>query len=359
MERAAGSPVPQWLRVASEWAWRLLAIGLAVIAVSYAFGYLSLVTVPVIVSLFACALLEPIRRRLLRIGFSSTVASAISFLVGVLLITTVAGVVVGQVVSNFDELTTQFQQGVSRLAKSLAGPPFRIEPNSIERAIDDALDDVKSKPTQALSGAASVLSTTGGLLAGGILAFITTLFFMMDRQRIRRGVLAMLPATSRASVDHAARSAWEVLVSYVRITLTEAIFDSFLIGGAAAIAGLPIPFALGAIVFLAAFVPTVGAIVSGALVVAVAFVTKGTTVAIVLAVIVLVVQQLDANVLYPMLTSRRVSVHPLMSLLLVAAGGITAGLFGAFVAVPAAAMLGAAYRSAQPPDGTEPGRLLP
>jgi predicted PurR-regulated permease PerM len=139
-----------------------------------------------------------------------------------------------------------------------------------------------------------------------------------------------------------------VLVSYVHVTLTEAVVTSVVIGTAAAIAGQPIAFALGALVFLLGVIPIVGAILSGTVVVLVALVTKGTTQAIVLAIVVLVVQQLDANVLYPYLTHRRISMHPLVALLLVAAGGVVGGLFGAFFAVPLAAMAGAAYRSLVP-----------
>ena len=105
-----------------------------------------------------------------------------------------------------------------------------------------------------------------------------------------------------------------------------------------AIAGLPVAFALAVVVFLFAFIPTVGAIFSGLLVVLVALVSQGPTTALVMALVVLVVQQLDANVMYPILASRHLALHPLASLLLVAAGGVLAGLFGAFIAVPLAAV---------------------
>ena len=63
---------------------------------------------------------------------------------------------------------------------------------------------------------------------------------------------------------------------------------------------------------------------------------------------------LDANVLYPYLTSRNLSIHPLLSLLLVSAGGVAGGLFGAFVAVPTAAMIGAAFIAITRPNGQAP-----
>jgi putative heme transporter len=149
-----------------------------------------------------------------------------------------------------------------------------------------------------------------------------------------------------------------VLVSYTKVTLTSAVVDSTILGIAAAIAGLPVAFALAAVVFLFAFIPTVGAVISGALIVLVALVSQGPTTALVLLVVVLVVQQVDANVMYPMLASRHLALHPLASLLIVAAGGVLAGLFGAFIAVPLAAVVMAVggdlrrtSEGSNPPDG--------
>lgn len=353
MDEVDRPPVPAWLVVGSEWAWRVLVILGAVVLLVWGAAYVSLVVVPIIVSTFVCAILEPIRGRLIRWGARPDVASVAAFAIGALILAVFVGLAVGQVVTNFDELTSQFQDGLARIGNWFSGAPFHLDTTKVEASIESGLDSFKQNPSAGLSGAFSVLSTTGGLLAGGLLSLITTIFFMVDRTRILRGVLAVVPSSSRHHAERAARAGWEVLVAYVRVTLTSAVVDSALIGGAAAIAGLPITFALAATVFLMAFIPTVGAIFSGALVVLVALVTQGTTTAIALAVVVLVVQQLDANVMYPLLTSRRLSLHPLLSLLLVAAGGVIGGLFGAFIAVPLAAMMGAAFvaiRDGQPPD---------
>lgn len=344
--------VPAWLVVGSEWAWRLMVILSAVVLLVWGAAYVSLVVGPIIVATFVCAILEPVRRRLIRWGVRPGVASVAAFFIGAILLIGFVGLAVGQIVSNFDELTTQFQSGLTRIGHWFSGSPFHLDTTKIESSVDRAFDSFKEDPSAGLSGAFSVLSTTGGLLAGGLLSLITTVFFMVDRDRIVRGVLAVVPGTSRTRAALAIRAAWNVLVSYVQVTLTSAVVDSVLIGGAAAIAGLPITFALAATVFLMAFIPTVGAIFSGAVVVLVALVTHGPTTAIVLAIVVLVVQQFDANIMYPALTSRHLSMHPLLSLLLVAAGGVIGGLFGAFIAVPMAAMLGAAFvviRDGDPP----------
>lgn len=347
--RQTTARAPDALVVASDWAWRGLLVAVAVGVMIYAAAYLSFVVVPIVVAIFLTALLDPIRTRLMNWGLSQAWASGLAFLIGILLIVVVIGLAVRQVVANFDELTTQVNQGITRITNLLSKPPFRLKTSGAESAIDRAIERFKKSPATVLSGAFSVLSTTGGLVAGGLLTFITSLFFVTDRNRIFQGLTAGFGgATTTART--AVRASWNVLLSYVKVTLTEAVVCATVIGTSSAVVGIPISFTLGAVVFLLGFIPTIGAIVSGGLVVAAALVTKGVTQAIVMAVIVLVVQQLDANVLYPILTSRRLSLHPLASLLLVTSGGVVGGLFGAFLAVPVTAMLMAARASLLTPS---------
>ena len=340
--------VPRPLRVASEWAWRLLVIGVVVAAVIAGASYLSLVVVPVIVALVATALLEPVRQALLGRRMSERWASILAFGVGMIVMTGLVAVSVNQVIDSYPSLSDQASDGVSRISDWLG-----VKQDSLTDQLETGLRHLQDNPVRAASGTLSLLSTTGGLLAGGLLAFVCTLFFVTDRHRMWSSVMAALPTEARGPTQRAAAAAWRTLTSYVKVTLTSAVFDSVLIGGAAAIAGLPVAFSLGVIVFLSAFIPTVGAIASGALVVLVALVTKNVATAIVLAVVVLVVQQLDANVMYPFMASRQLSIHPLASLLLVAAGGISGGIVGAFVAVPTAAMLVAVARKLRGGAGVE------
>ncbi len=342
--------VPRSLRLASEWAWRIIVIAVAVGAVVWAASYLSLVIVPVIVAVFGAALLEPIRGRLMKMGLSATWSASLSLLIGFVVVVSFVGLAVGQVVANFDDLTDQATDGVGKVADWLETGPLKIRAGGLEDAMDNAVDDLRENPSEVFSGTVSVLATTGGLLTGGILALIVTVFVVFDRTRIWSGVCAAAPPGQCDRIDRAGRSAWSILVGYVRVTLLEAVFDSLAIGTAVAIAGVPVAFALGAIVFLSVFIPIIGAILSGLLVVLVALVTKGFTTAVILLVVVLVVQQFDANVIYPVLTSRRLSMHPLVSLLLVTSGALVGGLFGAFVAVPFAGMALAARRTYQGGD---------
>jgi predicted PurR-regulated permease PerM len=338
-----GRPVPRWLDTGAAWSWRLLLIGLPVIFALWLANYLAVVVIPVVISLFVAALLEPVRRSAAK--YTSTAwASVAASLVGLLFFGTVLGLAAAEISSNFNELVSQTQDGISRITNWLDKGPLNIDADRLDQAITEGLENFRNKPGQVVSGAASVLATGGGLLAGLLLVFVTTVFFMFDRSRMVDGTLAAFPEHARRDARQVCQASWQALVSYAQVTLLEATFDSVLIGGAAAIAGVPVAFALGSIVFLSVFVPTLGAIVSGALVTLVAYVTQGPWVGLFVGATVIVVQQVDANILYPILTSRRLSIHPLTSILLVIVGGIIGGIFGAFVAVPVAGMIVAGFR---------------
>lgn len=341
--QTATSRVPPWLDTAAAWSWRLIVVAIPVAGFLWLANYLAIVIIPLVVSLFAAAILEPVRRTFAK-RMPEHWASACAFLLGLILASLIVGLAVAEIGQNFDELVDQTETGLTTITEKLANSPLKIKPNRVDQEISSALGEFRDRPGQILSGALSIVSTTGGLLAGLLLALISTIFLMFDRRRLASGLVAPFGPNARIHALASMGAAWRALVSYVQVTLLEALFDSILIAGAAAAVGVPVAFALGAVVFMSVFVPTVGAIVSGALVTLVTYVTQGSFAALTVGLVVIVVQQIDANILYPLLTSRRLSIHPLASILLVAVGGLLGGIFGAFVAVPLVGMALAGWR---------------
>lgn len=93
------------------------------------------------------------------------------------------------------------------------------------------------------------------------------------------------------------------------------------------------------VTFIAAFVPIVGAVVAGLVAVLVALVTAGSTQALIVAAVALLVQQLDNDILAPVVYGRALRLHPLVVLLGIGAGGSLFGLVGTFLAVPVIAVV--------------------
>jgi predicted PurR-regulated permease PerM len=169
-------------------------------------------------------------------------------------------------------------------------------------------------------------------------------FFLRDGRRISRFLIGLLPEGARAPLFGAADVSWTTLVSYVRATVLVAFIDALGIGLALAILRVQFAFPLAALVFLGAFIPIVGATVSGAVAVLVALVDRGLVVALILLAAVIAVQQLEGHVLQPLIMGRAVAIHPLAVIVAIAAGIVLAGIIGALVAVPIVAVLNTGIR---------------
>ncbi len=215
------------------------------------------------------------------------------------------------------------------------------------------------------AGALSTATTLGHVLTGLFLVLFTTFFFLRDGRRITRFLIGLLPKATREDLLSAADVSWGTLVNYVRATVLVAFIDAVGIGLALVILEVPFPFPLAALVFLGAFIPIVGATVSGAVAVLVALVDQGWVVALILLAAVIGVQQLEGHVLQPLIMGRAVAIHPLAVILAIAAGIVLAGIVGALVAVPIVATLNtgirhlAKRRRAEEAGSGDPGPIEP
>lgn len=116
------------------------------------------------------------------------------------------------------------------------------------------------------------------------------------------------------------------------------VVDAVLIAIALWVIGVPLVLALAVLTFLGAFVPLAGAVLAGAVAALVALVTEGALAAILVVVVITVIQQLEGDVLYPLVVGRSIALHPVAILLALTAGTVLAGLVGALLAVPLTAM---------------------
>jgi predicted PurR-regulated permease PerM len=182
-------------------------------------------------------------------------------------------------------------------------------------------------------------ATVGHVLAGFFVVLFTTYFLLYQGDLIWSWIVRLFPRDTREVVDGSGRAAWVSLTAFVRATVVVAFVDAVGITAVALILRVPLALPIGVLVFLGSFVPIVGATVSGSVAVLVALVAHGPLVAAFMLLGVIGVQQLEAHVLQPFLLGHAVSLHPLAVILAVSAGVVAAGIVGALIAVPVAAML--------------------
>lgn len=328
--------VPSAVRIAAAWSWRLLVIAAAVGALAWGMRYLSEVVVPVVVGVLLTALLIPVTNGLVRLRFPRGWASGVTVLATIAVVAGLLTLVGTQISSGFDDLSNQVGEGITKL-RDLVRINFNVTDQQITGALQKARESLTSNGALG-QRAAEVGTTATHVIAGLFIALFCTFFFLYEGGRIWAWLVRLFPRQARAKVDSSGRKAWVSLTAFVRATLLVAAVDAIGISIGAAVLGLPLVSAIGILVFVGSFVPVVGALVSGSVAVLVALVAKGPLVAVLMLAVVIGVQQLEAHVLQPFLLGRAVSVHPLAVILVIATGVIVAGIVGALVAVPAAAV---------------------
>lgn len=338
--RTGADAVAGSVQAAAAWSWRFLAIALALAVIFWIIAYLKVIVIPVAVALLLTVLLQPFAMFLrVRLRFPVGLAAATAVLG---LIATISGLVFvagSEILKGFSDLWDKAAQGLQQGLDWLATGPFGLDSTTIEKYLDDALAAIEKNTGTLLSGALSVTTTVGQVLAGAVIALFCTLFFLIDGRRIWTWVVGLLPRHTRERTHQAGRRGLVTLASYARTQILVAFIDAVGIGIGAAIIGVPLALPLAVLVFIGSFVPFVGAIFTGAMAVLVALVANGWVAGLVMLGVVLLVQQIESNVLQPWLMGHAVSLHPVAVLLVVTGGTLVAGIVGALFAVPIAAVL--------------------
>jgi putative heme transporter len=333
-----GVEVPYPLRFSAAWAWRLLLVVGLVYVFLKVFSLLSVVLVPVIIGLLLSAAAIPIVDRLQRWGLPRGVATLLVILTGIVILVALIALVAQQFSSGFSDLRTSFNDSLDKLTDYLKN--LGLSQHQLNDFFGRVRDAVSGSGQGNVGGTVLKASTTAGhLLAGLFIVLFSTIFLTYDGRGIWGWFVRLFPEPARDRVHGSGEKAWAVLTAYVRATVVIAFTDAVGISLIALVLGLKFIVPIGVLVFIGAFIPVVGAFVSGIAAVAVALVTVGPVTALIMFGGVLAIQQIEGHVLQPFLMGRLVRVHPLAVVLVIAIGAISAGIFGALIAVPLTAII--------------------
>ena len=326
--------VPRWLRTGAAYSWRLLLIFAILYLVARVAALLYLVVVPCTAALLLTALLQPISARLRRHGWGP-MASTWTTLLGAIVVLAGAGALItNRVQAEYPNLVIQVRRTSNQVQSWLAGGPFHLHTANIESIFDNIVKYL-SQHRSAVEGTV----VTGGrivaeLLAGVVLTFFVTFFLIKDGDRIWRWLTSALSRPRRNRVDRAGHAAWDAVVHYIRGTVVVAAIHATVMGVTLSIMNAPLVAPLALLMFVAGFVPLVGALVAGTLAILVVLASKGWILALVVLGVLIVMNQLESHLLQPQVVGKMVHLHPLAVILVLAVGGVVAGIYGAVIAVP-------------------------
>ncbi|MDT5055365.1 MAG: putative heme transporter [Mycobacterium sp.] len=344
VDSVADESVTPLVRKTAAWAWRLLVIFAAIVALLWVAKKVELIVVPVALATMLTALLLPavdfLHRRFLPRG----VAVALVLLGGIAIVGGILSFVITQFIEGVPALAKQVTASIEGVSDWLQHGPLEISPGQIDQARKSAIDALQNNQEKLTTGVLSTASTLTEIITGALLVLFTLIFVLHGGRRIFAFVTKIVPVGVRERARDAGRAGFRSLIGYVRATFLVALVDALGIGTGLAIMGIPLALPLASLVFLGAFIPLVGAVIAGFLAVVVALIAKGWIFALITLGLIIAVQQLEGHVLQPLVMGRAVSIHPLAVVLAIAAGGVLAGIVGALLAVPTVAFLNSAVR---------------
>jgi predicted PurR-regulated permease PerM len=337
--RSRAPQIPRPLELAAAWSWRLLLVGLLVYVTFRLAVELRLIVLPFVAAMLLTALLQPLTGRLKRAGMAPLLATWCTFLLAVIVIAGVIFLFADRVSADYTTLVAEVTRTAREVQHSLAGPPFHLNARRLQTYTNDLATYLSQHKAQiagtVLAGGKYALE----LLTGLILMLFISFFLLKDGEKIWHWLIKGLRPEPKRRANLAGETAWHTLVAYMRGTTLVAAIHALFIGLALWLLGVPLLVPFIVLVFVAAFLPLVGILVVGALAILVALATKGWVAAVILLAVLLVENQIESHLLQPLVVGRLVRLHPLSIILVLAVGGIIAGIPGAIVAVPFTAVI--------------------
>ena len=324
-----------WL---AKWSLCIVAIAAGLWVTSFAIGELWVVVLPILLAIVISTVLWPPTRALTRLGLPAGLAAGATLLGFVGIVGGVVALIVPSIIDQSPKLAEQATAGVLQVRDWLRGPPLEIRDEQLNSAVEAIVSRVQSSADQIAAGVFTGVSAATSAIITFVLVLFLTFFFIKDGPRFMPWLHSVTGDRSGRHLQAVLTRMWDTLGGFIRTQALVSFIDAIFIGAGLLILGVPLALVLTVITFIGGFIPMVGAVVAGALAVLVALVAKGFTTALIVLAVILVVQQIEGNVLQPILQSRSMNLHPVIVLLAVTAGGSLYGIVGAFLAVPAAAV---------------------
>lgn len=314
-----------------------LVLGAAGAVVLWLLVTLRLVVVPLVIAAIIASAVSPLMRALRVRGVPAALAAIAALVAGLGVVGLLVWLIVAAVRDEWRELGDQAVQGFQELETFLVEGPLSISQAQLQQGREAVVEVLSGEEVRAGVIGGAVLAFE--VIVGMFLAIVILFFLLKDGPRIWRFLLRPVSEVHRRRMLLVGERAVDVLGGYVRGTAIIAVVDAVIIGIALVILRVPLALPLAVLVFLGAFIPLAGATISGTFAALVALVANGWVTAVIVVAIVVAVNQIEGDVLAPLVLGRAVSLHPLAILLALTGGAIVAGILGALLAVPITAVV--------------------
>ena len=329
---------PSLLSVAAGYSWRFLLVVLVAWLVVQVLVKLKLVVLPVVAALFVTALLGPLAQKLKNKGWPPLAATWAVMLTAILLFVGLFAAIAPSVADELDDVGSSAKKGFEDVVDYLAESPLQLSKKEVDNYINQAGEQISANREKITAGVLSGAAKAVEFVTEFFLTLVLVFFFIKDGPDMFKWFESQFPSRNRRHVRAVGERAWAAIGAYLRGTAIIALVDAVLIAITLIIVGVPLVAPLAVLTFFGAFFPLIGAVAAGVVAALVALVTNGPLDALIVGGAILVIQQVEGDVLQPVVMGKSVRLHPVAILVALTAGAILAGVVGAFLAVPVAAV---------------------
>ncbi|NIZ89587.1 AI-2E family transporter [Kineococcus rubinsiae] len=336
--RRSPGPVERGVTDAARWTLRLLVLGVGFSGLLWLLGQGWSLLLPLLLAVLLSAVLWPLTQ-VLRAVLPRSLAALVTLLLLVVAVLGVFAALVPNVAGQAQDISDSATAGLAEVQDYVTGPPLNLGETQIDVVVAQVTTELQANAQGIAGGIVSGVGSVGSGVVTALLVLVLTYFCLADGDRLLPWSRRWLDERSHRHLSELGTRTWAVLRGYILSQAAVALVDALFIGIGLRIVGVPLALPLAVVVFFAAFIPIVGAVASGALAVLVALVALGWVQALIVLGIVLLVQQLEGNVLQPLLVGRSLALHPAVVIGSVTVGGTLFGITGAFLAVPFTAIV--------------------
>ncbi|MEG9250012.1 AI-2E family transporter [Arthrobacter sp. Soc17.1.1.1] len=304
-------------------------------------AYLWTVLFPVLLALLLGSVLWPVNRVVRKI-LPNAVAALLTILTLLAAMYAILRWMIPSLVTESAGLLEKARLLLVDVSAFFQGPPFNVQDVDLSALIEAGLDQIRNNTSAILTGISSGIYSSVGTVTSWVVIFLLVVVFVFftlkDGDKFLPWAAHWSDARTYQHVRALTTAAWAALSGYVLAQVAVELVDAVFIGLGLWLLNIPLALPLTVLIFFSAFIPIIGAVTSGLLATIVALLDGGWTAALLVLGIVLLVQQLESNVLQPVLVGHSLQIHPAVVLSAVTVAGTLFGIAGAFIAVPVTAV---------------------
>lgn len=344
LKRDRAAVIEDGLASLQRWGLRIILIAAALYIIGWIIGALWVVVFPIVIAIIVSTVLQPVAAWLRRRRVPGTVAAVLVLLGFIAAVVGLFAILAPQIAGQAPELAHSASAGLQRIRDWLIEGPLSVSESQITRAVEAVQEKLRESAAAISSGVFSTLGAATSALVNIVLVLMLTFYFVKDGHKFLPWVTTLGGRSAGHHTAELMHRTWDTLGGFIRTQTIVALIDAVIIGIGLSILGVPLAVPLAMVTFIGAYIPIIGALISGVLAVLVTLVTNSPRDALIALILVLVVQQLEGNVISPWLQGKNLNLHAGVVLLAVTLGGSLFGITGAFLAVPAAAALAEVFR---------------